>query len=106
EVIYVPSYNPTVVYGGWAYPSYPPAPYYPPGYVASNVMSFGLGVACGAAWGYAWGNSNWGGNDVDIDVNRNANFNQNIDRSKYKGDRTNNIQGDKGSWKHDQTHAV
>jgi hypothetical protein len=24
EVIYVPTYNPTVVYGTWAYPSYPP----------------------------------------------------------------------------------
>lgn len=24
EVVYVPSYNPTVVYGTWAYPSYPP----------------------------------------------------------------------------------
>lgn len=75
EVIYVPSYSPTYVYGGWAYPSYPPAPYYPPGYVASNMISFGVGVACGAAWGYAWGNCNWNGGDIDIDVNRNTNFN-------------------------------
>src|SRR5262245_15744377 len=32
QVMYVPSYNPTTVYGGWPYPSYPP--YYwptPPG---------------------------------------------------------------------------
>ncbi|MGH7179624.1 MAG: DUF3300 domain-containing protein, partial [Tepidisphaeraceae bacterium] len=36
QVIYVPTYNPTVVYGTWPYPAYPPAPYYPPGYVASN----------------------------------------------------------------------
>ena len=82
QVVYVPQYNPTVVYGSWPYPSYPPAPYYPPGYVASSMISFGVGVACGAAWGYAWGNCNWGGGDVDIDVNRNANFNRNIDRSK------------------------
>ena len=32
QVIYVPTYNPTVVYGTWAYPAYPPAYYYPPGY--------------------------------------------------------------------------
>ncbi|MCC6677424.1 MAG: DUF3300 domain-containing protein [Phycisphaerales bacterium] len=97
EVIYVPQYNPTVVYGTWPYPAYPPYPYYPPGYVASNVISFGVGVACGAAWGYAWGNCNWGGGDVDIDINRNTNINNNIDRSKFKG-----AQG--GAWKHDPGH--
>jgi len=53
QVVYVPTYSPTVVYGAWPYPAYPPAPYYPPGYVASNVLAFGAGVACGAAWGYA-----------------------------------------------------
>ena len=36
QVIYVPTYNPTVVYGAWAYPAYPPYYYYPPGYVASD----------------------------------------------------------------------
>ncbi len=102
EVIYVPQYSPTVVYGSWPYPSYPPYPYYPPGYVASNVVSFGLGVACGVAWGYAWGNCNWGHGDVDIDINRNTNINNNIDRSKYKQ----NVQGGRGqgSWKHDPSH--
>ncbi|HEY7088542.1 MAG TPA: DUF3300 domain-containing protein [Tepidisphaeraceae bacterium] len=81
QVIYVPQYNPTVVYGSWPYPSYPPAPYYP---WASAAVGFGVGLACGAAWGYAWGGCNWGGGDVDIDVNRNTNFNQNIDRTKAK----------------------
>ena len=116
EVIYVPSYNPTVVYGAWPYPSYPPYPYYPPGYVASNMMSFGLGVAAGAAWGYAWGNSDWGSNNVDIDVDRNTNINNNIDRSKYKNeisnrqtDRQGNRQGQgqgrgQGSWSHNPEH--
>jgi hypothetical protein len=106
SVVYVPTYSPTVVYGGWPYPSYPPAPYYPPGYVASNVMSFGLGVACGAAWGYAWGNSNWGGGNVDIDVDR-TNFNRNINRESYKGNvsnRQNNISGGKGNWQHNSAH--
>jgi hypothetical protein len=96
DVIYVPQYSPTVVYGAWPYPAYPPYPYYPPGYVASNVMSFGLGVACGVAWGYAWGNCNWGGGDVDIDINRNTNRNRNIDRSRQN---TRN-----GSFKHDPSH--
>ena len=67
-MIYVPAYNPTVVYGTWPYPAYPPYPYYPPGYALRGA--FGVGVACGVAWGYAWGNCNWGHGDVDIDVNR------------------------------------
>ena len=30
QVIYVPTYSPTVVYGVWMYPAYPPYYYYPP----------------------------------------------------------------------------
>ncbi len=103
QVIYVPQYSPTVVYGAWPYPAYPPYPYYPPGYVASNVVSFGLGVAVGAAWGYAWGNCNWGHGDVNIDVNRNTNINNNIDRSKFKNASVGGGSG-QGSWKHDPSH--
>ncbi len=81
SVVYVPTYNPTVVYGAWPYPSYPPSYYYPPGYVAGTALiSFGVGMAVGAAWGHAWGGCNWHGGDVDIDVNRNTNINTNIDR--------------------------
>ena len=61
QVVYVPTYNPTVVYGAWPYPSYPPYYYYPPGYVpGAALFSFGVGVAMGAAWGYAWGGCGWG----------------------------------------------
>jgi hypothetical protein len=109
QVVYVPTYEPTTVYGTWPYP--PPPPYYPPrppGYVASNMISFGVGVACGAAWGYAWGNCNWGGGDVDIDVNRNTNFNTNIDRSKAQANidarRTNVQGGTRNSFQHDPAH--
>jgi hypothetical protein len=84
QVVYVPSYNPTVVYGAWPYPAYPPYSYYPPGYVAGSMFMFGAGVAMTAAWGYAWGNCNWGGGDVDVDVNRNTNINNNINRDQAK----------------------
>src|SRR5258707_10147676 len=67
EVVYVPSYNPATVYGAWPYPAYPPYYWYPPGYIGSNLISFGLGVAVGGA---LWGNCNWGNNNVNIDVNR------------------------------------
>jgi hypothetical protein len=77
EVIYVPQYSSTVVYGSaWAYPSY----YYPPAYYGwgYGAMAFTAGFVWGAAmWGGAsWG---WGHSDVDIDVNRQNNFNGRTD---------------------------
>ncbi len=86
EVVYVPSYNPTVVYGAPVYP-YPPI-YYPPyaGVVAASAISFGVGVAIGAAWGGGWGwGAGWGGNDINVNVNNNFNRNTNI----QGGNRTN-----------------
>ena len=76
EVVYVPTYQPTVVYGGWGYPSYPP--YYPPYWypVATPFVSgffWGVGIA---AAGALWGNVGWGRGDVDINVNRYNNFNR------------------------------
>jgi hypothetical protein len=102
QVIYVPAYNPTVVYGAWPYPAYPPYPVYPPGYYAGAALI--TGVAIGAAWGYAWGHSDWHGGDVDIDVNRNSNINRNIDRGKYAQQRGEGGRGGQGKWQHDSGH--
>ncbi|OPY07071.1 MAG: hypothetical protein A4E66_02106 [Syntrophus sp. PtaB.Bin001] len=102
QVIYVPTYNPTVVYGAWAYPPYP---VYPPGYVATTAaFSFMAGAAVGTAWGYAWGHSDWHGGDVDIDVNRNANINQNINRQKYASQYKGKGQAGQGKWQHNPEH--
>ena len=104
EVVYVPAYNPTVVYGPWWYPAYPPYYYYPPGYVAAGAFWFGAGVAMGAAWGYAWGGCNWHGGDIDIDIDRNFDRNTNIDRGKYKNQMQGRGQGGKGTWQHNPQH--
>jgi Spy/CpxP family protein refolding chaperone len=107
QVVYVPTYNPTVVYGAWPYPAYPPYAYYPPGYVASSAMMFGAGMAMGAAWGYAWGNSNWNGGEVDIDVDRNTNINTNINRDQAKQKMQERGQGNQrgqGTWQHNPEH--
>src|ERR1700721_800766 len=69
DVYYVPVYNPAVIYGAWDYPDYPPFNWSPPGFVASNVVSFAAGVAVGAA---IWGQCDWWHNNVNINVN---NFN-------------------------------
>ncbi len=72
EVIYVPTYNPSVVYGPWPYPA-PPYYVYPPSYVYPPGLAFATGVLVGAA---IWGNCNWGHGNVDVNVNRYNNFNQ------------------------------
>lgn len=83
QVVYVPSYNPSVVYGTWAYPSYPPYYYPPPAYYypGAALFSFGVGVAVGGA---LWGDLDWGHGDIDIDVDRynNINSNRQINRSE------------------------
>ena len=83
EVVYVPSYNPVVVYGPpvYAYPPiyYPPPPVYTTGaVVAASMISFGVGVAIGAAWGHGgWGwGCGWGHNDINANINRNTNINR------------------------------
>jgi hypothetical protein len=75
--IYVPYYDPAVVYGEWPYPDYP-AYYFPePGYIASGVLATGIAFGAGyalARWtsgGRFWGGRiNWSGRQID--VNRGA----------------------------------
>ncbi len=93
DVVYVPTYNPTIVYGAWPYPSYPPYAWYPPGYVASNVLSFGLGVAAGAAM---WGDFDWGHDEVNINVDNYQSYTHNTIPDDWKNNG--------GRWKHDPDH--
>jgi len=82
EVVYVPSYNPTVVYGSWWY-STPPYYVYPPAYVYPPGLAFATGVVVGAA---IWGSCNWawGRGNVDINVNRYNSFNRtNISSNRW-----------------------
>jgi hypothetical protein len=99
EIVYVPSYNPTMVYGAPVYP-YPPIAYPPPGYYAAGMaISFGIGIAMGAAWGGGWGyNSGWGGNN-NININNNNNFVRNSNRQNVS-----NRTGGNGNWQHNPKH--
>ncbi len=113
EIVYVPTYNPTVVYGAWPYPAYPPYYYYPPMYPPGGAFfSFTAGVIIGGAF---WGNCNWGSSDIDINVNRNTNINtgnrNNVGNNA--GNRTNagnnaagvgNDAANTGKWQHDSSH--
>jgi hypothetical protein len=75
EVVYVPTYNPSVVYGTWWYPT-PPYYMYPPAYVYPPGLAFATGVFVGAA---IWGGCNWGWGghgSVNVNVNRYNSFNR------------------------------
>src|SRR5262249_49634157 len=99
DVVYVPSYDPVVVYGA-APPAYPYYPYTYPGYVPGTALMWGAGIALGAAawgaWGGHWGDCDWNGGNVKINNNYNYNKNNNFNRNV-------NRQG-QGNWQHNPQH--
>ena len=77
NTIYVPYYDPGVVYGGWPYPAYPPYYWGYPGYIGAGLIATGLAFGAGWAlgrWGAGsnyWGGSiNWSNNINNININR------------------------------------
>ena len=72
DTVYVPYYDPGVVYGDWPYPDYPPYYWPAPGYIAAGIIAtgiaFGAGYALGrwASGGYWRGNVNWNNNNIAI----------------------------------------
>jgi hypothetical protein len=95
DTLYVPYYDPSVVYGPWPYPAYPPYYWPPPAYIGAGIIAtgiaFGAGYALGrwASGGYWGGGFNWGGNNINI--NRNVNIN-NVNR------------GGGNNWVHNPVH--
>jgi hypothetical protein len=100
DVVYVPSYDPTVVYGPPA-PEYPYYPYTYPGYVPGTALAWGAGIALGAAawgaWGGHWGDCDW--NHGDVNINNNNNFNKNVNRNVNRGQA-----GQGNKWQHNAQH--
>ena len=97
DVVYVPSYDPAVVYGA-AYPAYPYPPVYYPGYAAGMGLAFGTGLVLGAAWGGGWGyGCGWGNGNINI------NNNNNYVNHYNKANNINRGQGG-GNWQHNPQH--
>src|SRR4029077_5813267 len=97
DVVYVPSYDPQMVYGAPP-PAYPYYPYSYPGYYAGMGLAFGTGLVLGGAWANNWGNCDWKHGDVNI--NNNNNFNRNVNRSVSRGTGT----GQGNTWQHNPQH--
>jgi Protein of unknown function (DUF3300) len=75
QIVYVPTYNTTVVYGPWPYPAYPPYPVYvyPPG---AAIFTFSMGVAVGSAWHGGNYHNDWHGGNININNSTNINVNR------------------------------
>jgi len=125
QVVYVPTYNPSVVYGTWAYPSYPP-------YLSilrlCGRRRYSVLPRCCRQLAWAMhGAIQTGTWRVDIDYNRNTNINNNINvrntssrsgartaRSGWSGARTARSGGQgqghaarlakANKWQHDASH--
>lgn len=93
QTVYVPVYQPAVVYGTWWYPAYPPY-YWPPVYPGASFVNgffWGAGFAvAGALWG--WGRCDWRRHDININVKKYNNIN--INRAKITSN----------SWRHNPAH--
>jgi uncharacterized membrane protein YgcG len=115
DTIYVPTYDPNVVYGPWPYAGNPPY-YYPPasyGWGAPRTwvggFGFGLGFAVGRAffggwhWGGGWGGG-WGWGGWHGWGHGNSYTTVNIDRATTISHSFNRTYYDHGRWNHDPGH--
>ncbi|WP_447747660.1 DUF3300 domain-containing protein [Pseudomonas nicosulfuronedens] len=107
QVVYVPSYNPTQVYGTWAYPSSPPA-YYPPPpeYPVATALATGLAFGAGIAIvGSLWGDCDWDDHEIDVDVEHHNSFNSNRNVNVNREFNSNrNVNGNRTKWQHNPTY--
>ncbi len=92
EVVYVPSYSPSVIWGVGYYP-YPPL-YYPP-YYGGAWLGFGVGIAIGIgiSGGWGWG-CGWHGGGNTININNNNNY------INHNNVRNNSNRSGNSNWQH------
>ena len=99
DVVYVPVYDPTVIFGPWWYPAFPPFFFLPPPGVVIGFhgrMGFGRGIGVGRSWGHAWGHWDWRNHHLNVNTDRRININRNIDITAT------NVQTTR--WQHDASH--
>lgn len=105
QVIYVPVYNPLIVFGAWPYPAYQPYYYRPLGF--SFVRGFvGFGGAIHVAFGL-WGSCDWHGRTVFVDVTRYRRFTEVVNVEGRRGEIERRIahrEGDRLTWQPDVRH--
>ncbi len=107
EVVYVPYYEPQVVYGSWPYPDYPPyyfepAPGYIPGGAIASGIAFGVGYALGRG-GY-WDDFDWRRRHIRVYEKNVYNRNVTINRNVYNRNVYNRTDVKSVTWQHNAYH--
>jgi Protein of unknown function (DUF3300) len=75
DLVYVPVYEPSIIYGVWPYPLYPPYYFPPPStyYVVPSVVAgfyfFSVGIIV-VRWLWAWDRCDWHHRRIYVDVHR------------------------------------
>ena len=90
--IYVPEYDPLLIYGPWWYPAFPPFAFYYPGVVFDGFFGFAFGF--GAGFGFGWCSCDWHHHGINIDYDRCGHF-ASFDHARFHG---------RGKWEHDPGH--
>ncbi len=101
QVVYVPVYNPTVIYGPWWVPAYRPWYWYPPPIYGYPPMgsAFAVGFVWGSAWAissnhWGWAHPNWRGGNINVNVTNNYFYNRPQYQNRYQN----------GNWQHSPEH--
>lgn len=100
QVVYVPVYNPMVIYGPWWVPAYrpwywaPPQVYgYPTAAVIATGIAFGVGLAVAVdRWG--WARPDWRSHSITVNANNRYFVNRPVYQTRYAG----------GTWQHLPEH--
>jgi hypothetical protein len=100
DYVYVPVYNPLVIYGPWWAPAYRPWYWYPPsiyGYPA--IGAIGVGIVWGSAWAisfnhWGWARPAWRSHRINVDFGRNYFVNRPLYRDRFRN----------GDWQHVPEH--
>jgi Protein of unknown function (DUF3300) len=94
NTMYVPYYEPAVVYGDWPYPDYPATYFGVPSYIGAGVIATGIAFGAGFAlgrWSNYWrGGCNWGNNNFFINRTNNIGNNWQHNPAHRQGVRYNN----------------
>ena len=99
QVVYVPSYNPTIIYGSWWWPHYTPWYYRPYGYGFGSAVVRGIGFGIGVGiTNSLWGGCNWGRGRGSVDINVNKYNNINVNRNKLDVNKKNT------NWNHNSNN--
>jgi hypothetical protein len=99
QIIYVPSYNPTVIYGTWWWPRYTPWYYRPYGYGFGTAVVRGIGFGIGIGITNAlWGGCHWGRGRGSVNINVNRYNNVNVNRNRINTGKGNS------NWSHNSNN--